>query len=164
MGTDTGFAITPYGEWHAREIELLMDYAGLSAGEALAAATRGGARAVGLEGELGEIRPGYLADVITVDGDPTKNVRVLMNKRNIRHVVKDGILQQFPADIDERHYAHDSMPIVYSTNGLTYDMVCEGERTPSFVVAPWSAGAADDLLADIERLGRGAVAPSGSGQ
>jgi imidazolonepropionase-like amidohydrolase len=158
MGTDTGFAITPYGEWHAREIELLMTYAGLSAGEALAAATRGGARTVGLEGELGEIRPGYLADVITVEGDPTKNIRVLANKHNIRHVVKDGVLQEFSHGLDERRYAHDSMPIVYSTNGLTFDMVCRGERSPSFTVAPWTASMADDLLTDIERLGREAPA------
>ena len=30
LGTDSGFAITPYGEWHARELELLMNYAGVS--------------------------------------------------------------------------------------------------------------------------------------
>lgn len=162
MGTDTGFAITPYGEWHAREIELLMTYAGMSTAEALSAATRGGAKVLGREGELGEIKPGYLADVITVDGDPTRNVRVLMNKRNLRHVVKDGVLQDFPPDLDDRRYAHDALPIVYSTHALTYAMVCSGDPAPSFVVPPWSAGVADDLLADIERLGRRAAHPTGS--
>ena len=29
LGTDSGFSVTPYGEWHARELELLMTYAGL---------------------------------------------------------------------------------------------------------------------------------------
>ena len=154
MGTDTGFAVTPYGEWHAREIELLMTYAGLSACEALSAATRGGAKTLGLEGQLGELKPGYIADVITVSGDPTTNVRVLLNKRNIRHVVKGGVLQVFPPELDDRRYEHDALPIVYSTHALTYDMVCNGDPAPSFVRSPWSAGMADDLLADIERLSR----------
>jgi len=35
LGTDTGFATTPYGEWHAREMQLLVDYAGLSRLEAI---------------------------------------------------------------------------------------------------------------------------------
>jgi len=164
MGTDTGFALVPYGEWHAREIELLMIYAGMSAHEALAAATKGGAKTMGLEGELGEIKPGYLADVITVDGDPTKNVRVLVNKRNIRHVVKDGVLQEFDEELDARRYTNDALPIVYSSNGLTYDMVFDGAPAPSFVVQPWTAGLADDLLADIDRLSREAAEPAGSGR
>ena len=58
LGTDTGFAVTPYGEWHARELELLMEYAGLSAQEALQAGTVNAARTVGLEGQVGEVRPG----------------------------------------------------------------------------------------------------------
>ena len=58
MGTDTGFSVTPYGEWHARELELLAIYAGLSPLEAITAGTRNGARMMGLEGELGEIKPG----------------------------------------------------------------------------------------------------------
>ena len=41
MGTDTGFSATPFGEWHARELELLVEYAGLSPLEAIQAGTQG---------------------------------------------------------------------------------------------------------------------------
>ena len=34
-GTDSGFAITPYGEWHARELEFYVDLLGFTPGEAL---------------------------------------------------------------------------------------------------------------------------------
>ncbi len=34
-GTDTGFAVTPYGEWHARELELFVNDLGFSPAAAL---------------------------------------------------------------------------------------------------------------------------------
>ena len=43
-GTDTGFAITPYGEWHAKELELFVDDLGFSPAAALRAATEVNAR------------------------------------------------------------------------------------------------------------------------
>ena len=41
VGTDSGFAITPYGEWHAKELELMVDDLGFTPGEALKATTSG---------------------------------------------------------------------------------------------------------------------------
>ena len=72
LGTDTGFAMTPYGEWHAKEIELLMDYAGLSPVEAIAAATYNNGRTLNLEGQVGAVAPGMLADLLVVAGDPSR--------------------------------------------------------------------------------------------
>ena len=43
-GSDTGFAVTPYGEWHAREIGILVEWLGLSPAAALRAATSVGAK------------------------------------------------------------------------------------------------------------------------
>ena len=43
-GTDTGFAVTPYGEWHARELELFVDDLGFTPAAALRAATEVNAR------------------------------------------------------------------------------------------------------------------------
>src|SRR6202162_3508225 len=43
-GTDSGFAITPYGEWHAKELELFVEDLGFSPAAALRAATEGNAR------------------------------------------------------------------------------------------------------------------------
>ena len=40
VGTDSGFAVTPYGEWHARELEYYVKYLGFSPAEAIVSATR----------------------------------------------------------------------------------------------------------------------------
>lgn len=88
MGTDTGFALTPFGEWHARELELLVDYAGLSAIEAIHAGT--GAAAFTVNSDVGTLRPGKLADLLIVDGDPSKDVRVLQDPKRITTVISRG--------------------------------------------------------------------------
>ena len=150
VGTDTGFGITPYGEWHARELELLTIYAGLTPLEAITAATRNGAEMMGLAGELGEVTPGCLADLLVVRGDPLANLRVLLNKANILHVIKDGVVQTFPEDLDGKRFQFDRLPVVYSQVDLTYDMVCGGDPSPSYTVAPWSVSDSKDLLHDID--------------
>jgi imidazolonepropionase-like amidohydrolase len=152
VGTDTGFGITPYGEWHARELELLTIYAGLTPLEAITAATRNGAEMMGLAGQLGEVTPGCLADLLVVRGDPLANLRVLLNKANIRHVIKDGVVQAFPEDLDGKRFQNDRLPVVYSQVDLTYDMVCGDDPSPSYTVAPWSVSDSKDLLHDIDSL------------
>jgi imidazolonepropionase-like amidohydrolase len=152
MGTDTGFAITPYGEWHARELELLTVYAGLSPLEAITAATRNGADMMGLGGQLGQVTPGSLADLIVVRGDPLANLRVLLDKANIVHVIKDGELQVFPDDLDSKRFQFDRLPVVYSKVELTFEMVCDGDPSPSYTLAPWSLSDSKDLLHDLGSL------------
>jgi len=152
VGTDTGFGITPYGEWHARELELLTIYAGLTPLEAITAATRNGAEMMGLAGELGEVTPGCLADLLVVRGDPLANLRVLLNKANILHVIKDGVVQIFPEDLDGKRFQFDRLPVVYSQVDLTYEMVCGDDPSPSYTVAPWSVTDSKDLLNDIDSL------------
>jgi imidazolonepropionase-like amidohydrolase len=81
-GTDSlgGFAIV-------HELELYVR-AGIPTAEVLQMATLGAARAAGLGGELGSVAPGKLADLILVDGDPSKDPAAL---RNLRLVVKGGV-------------------------------------------------------------------------
>jgi hypothetical protein len=62
--------------------------AGIPAGEALKAATLGGARFLGLDGELGSVLPGKLADLYLVDGDPTTDIGAL---RKGRLTLKGGV-------------------------------------------------------------------------
>jgi imidazolonepropionase-like amidohydrolase len=152
VGSDSGFGITPYGEWHARELELLTIYAGMSSLEAITAATRNGAEMMGLDGQLGQVTPGYLADLLVVSGDPVANLRVLLNKANIRHVIKDGQVQVFPEDLDGKRFQNDRLPAVYSQVDLTYEMVCGADPSPSYTVVPWSMSDSNDLLHDIESL------------
>jgi hypothetical protein len=127
-GTDTGFAMTPYGEWHARELELLMTYAGMSAMEAIVAGTRNGARMLGLEGEVGELSPGALSDLIVVDGDPIADIRVLQDRRNITVVIKDGKRITFDEEQLEQRWHHNRARI-YSTENLTQDVI-RGRQEP----------------------------------
>ncbi len=81
MGTDSGFSVTPYGEWHARELELLMTYAGLSSLEAIQAGTQNGATMLDLEGKVGVVAEGMIADMIVVDGDPVEDINVLQDRQ-----------------------------------------------------------------------------------
>ncbi len=90
LGTDTGFAMTPYGEWHATELELLMRYAGLSAIEAIAAGTYNNGRTLNLEGEVGGVAAGMLADLLVVDGDPSEDITILQDRTKIEHIILDG--------------------------------------------------------------------------
>jgi imidazolonepropionase-like amidohydrolase len=54
------------------------------------AATRHNAYAVGLEGQVGEIAPGRLADIIVVNKDPIADITVLQGGRHLSWVIKDG--------------------------------------------------------------------------
>ena len=39
---------------------------------------------------LGQIRPGYLADILIVDGDPTQDVTILQDKARLTAIMKGG--------------------------------------------------------------------------
>ena len=71
-----------------RELELYVA-AGIPPAEVLRIATLDAARHVGRDGELGSITPGKLADMILVDGDPSRNIG---DVRHVRLVVKDGAI------------------------------------------------------------------------
>jgi imidazolonepropionase-like amidohydrolase len=85
-GTDTGFAVTPYGEWHAREIEIFVNDLGFTPAQALRAATQVSAGFMAKGASLGVLEPGRVADFIAVAGSPLENVALLQDKSRIRHV------------------------------------------------------------------------------
>ncbi len=156
VGTDTGFAHTPYGEWHARELELLVTYAGLSALEAITAGTVNGALMLGLDGQLGRVAPGYLADVLIVDGDPAADLRLLLEPDRLV-VIKDGEIQKFPEDLGTRHFRNDPLPNQYARHLLTKEVVFNGaDPTAGYRHMPWSEEERKDLLADLSANGRNA--------
>ena len=69
-GTDSGFAVTPYGEWHAREIEIFVEHLGFTPAEALRAATQVTAGFMAEGSKIGVLELGRAADFIAVDGSP----------------------------------------------------------------------------------------------
>ena len=89
-GTESGFSLTPYGDWHYRELEIFVRNLGFSPLEAITASTSANAFAIGLEGETGALEVGRLADVIIVDGDVVKDVSLLGERDRIRHVILGG--------------------------------------------------------------------------
>jgi imidazolonepropionase-like amidohydrolase len=74
FGTDA--AVFEHGR-NAQEFALLVEYSGMSPAEAIATATTGAAKLLGMDREIGRIAPGYSADLIAVTGDPLRDVRTL---------------------------------------------------------------------------------------
>ena len=89
-GSESGFSVTPYGDWHYRELEVFVRDIGLTPLEAIRCGTSEGARALKMEGKVGEIAAGQHADIIGVAGDPSKDVTVLGEPDNIRFVMAGG--------------------------------------------------------------------------
>ena len=90
-GTDSGNSpVMPYGELHANEAEVMVKYGGYTPMEAIVANTRENAYAVGLEGELGTIESGKLADLLILDADPLADISILQGGRHLEAVIKDG--------------------------------------------------------------------------
>ena len=92
-GGDYGFAWNPIGA-NARDIAHFVDLLEMPAMQAIIAATRMGAELMGMDGELGTIRPGHLADLIVVRGDPLREPAVLRDRERIVAVMKDGVFHR----------------------------------------------------------------------
>src|SRR3546814_5048761 len=89
-GTDAGRSSVPYGEWHARELECMMTYIGMTSMEAIRSATANAAYAMNMQDKIGTIEVGKLADLLVVIGDPLANIQVLQDKANLEVIMKDG--------------------------------------------------------------------------
>ena len=104
-GSDAGYIFKIYGFGYIRELELLRE-AGFNALEVIQSATINGAQALGMEDEIGSIRVGKKADLVIVDENPLRNLKVLygtghfkLNEQNkpsrvggVNYTIKDGIV------------------------------------------------------------------------
>jgi imidazolonepropionase-like amidohydrolase len=86
-GGDYGFPYNPHGR-NARDLEHFVNLFGFSPTEALVAATKHGGELV--DWDLGQVRAGYLADLLLVEGDPTTDIRILQDKNNLAAIMKGG--------------------------------------------------------------------------
>ncbi len=95
-GGDYGFPFNPNGR-NAWDLELWVRHFGYTPAEALHAATALGGEIMGQGHELGRVLPGYLADLLLVEGDPTADVAILQNRHALKAIMKDGRFHKEPA-------------------------------------------------------------------
>jgi len=88
MGTDAGTPFNCHGD-NSKEMELLVK-AGMTPMEAIVATTKTASEVLGLEKKIGVLEKGKLADLIVVDGNPLKDIRLLQNKDKILAIMKGG--------------------------------------------------------------------------
>jgi imidazolonepropionase-like amidohydrolase len=85
VGSDVG--PFPHGT-QARELELMVQY-GMAPLATLQADMLNGAKLLGWESEIGQLKAGYFADIIAVPGDPIKDISVM---KTVKFVMKGGVI------------------------------------------------------------------------
>jgi imidazolonepropionase-like amidohydrolase len=103
MGSDAGTPLNYHGE---NTLELYwMQQAGLSAMDAIVAATGNAARALGWDPWMGTLERDKVADMIVLDANPLEDLRRVADKRHLQFVMKDGRVaashmdQSLPAEL-----------------------------------------------------------------
>ncbi len=138
LGSDSGYIWKLYGFGYIREMELLQE-AGFHPLEVVRAATIHGAEALGMDDEIGSVRPGKLADLVIVEENPLANFKVLygtghfrLNSDNeparvggVRYTIKDGIVY------DARELLADVREIVREARRLAGQDTASPQRLPA---------------------------------
>lgn len=88
-GGDYGFAATHHGE-NARDIEHYVNLFEFTPMEAILTMTKSGGEAMGMSHQPGQIKEGFLADLLLIAGNPLENLRLLQDPSNFLAIVKDG--------------------------------------------------------------------------
>ena len=91
IGGDYGFAQSPQGD-NARDLKHFVDLLGFSPSEALQCGTRIGGQVMGMGHELGQIKEGHIADLLLVDGNPLKDLDLVVHEKNLHAIMKEGDL------------------------------------------------------------------------
>lgn len=95
-GGDYGFSWNPIPT-NARDLEHFVNLLGMSPLEAIVSATKWGGEIMMRGEELGQVKEGYLADLLLVDGDPSKDIRILQDRGRLLAIMQDGKFRKRPA-------------------------------------------------------------------
>ena len=117
-GSDSGQSVVAYGEWHAREMEHLVTYLGMSHKDALLAGTRNAALCMP-GNEVGTLEEGKLADILVVDGDPASDVTVLQDRARLDAIMKGGeVVDTAEPIVDPPLYSWEVPMVMWSDSRL----------------------------------------------
>src|ERR1700687_5151087 len=101
-GGDYGFMWSPHGN-NARDLAYFVDLLGFTPMEAIVGATRLGGEIMGMPESLGQVRKGFLADLLLVEGDPRADVRILQDRERLLAIMQNGAFHKTPPpDVAQR--------------------------------------------------------------
>jgi imidazolonepropionase-like amidohydrolase len=113
-GGDYGFAWTPHGTY-ARDLEHFVELLGFTPMEAILSATALGGEIMLRPDELGKVQPGYLADLILIDGDPLADITILQDHDKLNYIMKEG-------KFHKEHAGEDHTPPAPHASDLVHDV------------------------------------------
>ncbi|MXU64331.1 metal-dependent hydrolase family protein [Oceanomicrobium pacificus] len=91
VGGDYGFSVNPQGT-NANDLEHFVKHYGFSEAQTLHCATMIGARAMDMADSIGQVREGFLADLLLIDGDPLSDITLFQDKSKLTMIMKDGLI------------------------------------------------------------------------
>jgi imidazolonepropionase-like amidohydrolase len=95
VGDDWGTTMTPHGDY-IKEFELYVEEAGISPVDVIRWATKNASECMRMGDQLGTIEMGKLADLIVVNGDPSRDISLLGAPANLLAIMKDGTFIKEP--------------------------------------------------------------------
>ena len=133
-GSESGWSLVPFGHWHGKEMEIFVELLGMTPLEAIHAATAGAARTQARHSdEIGVLESGRLADLIVVNGDPLKDIKVFQQQSRFHMVMQGGQIVDRTTPIPEpprwayeRHRLYLPGNFVYNENKAGGETVAAG--------------------------------------
>jgi imidazolonepropionase-like amidohydrolase len=89
LGDDYGIIVLPHGRY-MEELEFYVKRVGIPALDVIRWSTKHGGELFGGAVRTGMLRPGYYADLLVVDGDPSADIAVLQDRAKVRAILKGG--------------------------------------------------------------------------
>jgi imidazolonepropionase-like amidohydrolase len=102
VGSDSGFAINPVGEWNALELVLLHKHVGMKTSDILKGATALNAKFMPGGHKFGALEKGRFADILAVAGDPLSRIEVLLEKPKLTLYKAGARIKSRPPAINYR--------------------------------------------------------------